>query len=88
MQKKEHFTPAMDRTGVDQNSCEQYRSPDSRSVKFLFPQNRDMWERNSNRKREQKNDTRIVCQMDGTLHSGPGHALVSQIDMCPISKCP
>lgn len=35
-----------------------------------------------------KKDTRIVCQMDGTLHSGPGHALVSQIDMCPISKGP
>lgn len=25
--------------------------------------------------------------MDRTLHTGPGHALVSLINICPIPKC-
>lgn len=37
---------------------------------------------------EQRNDTRVVCQVDGILHSGPGHALVSQINICSAPKCP
>lgn len=39
-------------------------------------------------KHEQQNDTRVLWQVDGILHSGPGHALGSQINICPIPKCP